>query len=334
MFPLRHGEAVRQTRRLSLSRSLRETAHPEANGLGPLSKVLIAGLNGALSPQARALADLEDTLSSLYESSRGVWPKFRLSEEVFLSHLARHLGGEERLSEALQATRGPDLYLACACARGDKHAIAVLERDFLCDVPSALGRLRLSASQVDEIRQLVREKLLVGRRGAVPKIADYAGRGPLDSWIRVVAVRTALTFLRATRGAPVPTDDRLAERAVAQLATPTADPELDVIRARYAGEFKAAVEEALQKLAAHDRVVLRLHYVDGLNIDRIGAMFRVHRSTVARWIARTKETLLADARRSLMTRLKLTTAEFESLTAAMRSQLHVSIHRFLQREEA
>jgi RNA polymerase sigma-70 factor, ECF subfamily len=145
-------------------------------------------------------------------------------------------------------------------------------------------------------------------------------------------MRTALSFLRGRDGTPY-ADDALADRAVANMPAGTGDPELDVVRARYAGEFKAALEGALAKLQAQDRTVLRLHYVDGLNIDQIGGIYRVHRSTVARWIARTREGLLAEARQVLMTQLRLTTKEFQSLVAAMQSQIHLSIHRFLGHEE-
>jgi RNA polymerase sigma-70 factor (ECF subfamily) len=312
--------------------SLRQTALRETERLGPLSKVLVAGLSDTLSEQARSIGDLEELLDALYESSRAMWPGIHLSQKEFLSHLAKRLAGEPQLEQALHATRGPDLYLACASAKGNSRAITILERDFLRDIPSAVARLRLSKSTVDEIQQLVREKLLLGRGDAEPKIADYAGRGPLDNWVRVVAMRTALSFMRSRSGEPY-MDDALADRAVANMPAGSGDPELDIVRARYEGDFKAALEGVLSRLPAQDRTVLRLHYVDGLNIDQIGGIYRVHRSTVARWIAKTRERLLADAKQVLMTQLKLTTKEFQSLMTAMQSQLHLSIHRFLGREE-
>jgi transposase len=37
---------------------------------------------------------------------------------------------------------------------------------------------------------------------------------------------------------------------------------------------------------------LRYHHVDGLNIDEIGAIYRVHRVTAFRWLEKAKEQLV------------------------------------------
>ena len=41
----------------------------------------------------------------------------------------------------------------------------------------------------------------------------------------------------------------------------------------------------MQTLSAQERTVLRLHVLDGLGTDEIGALYKVHRTTVARWQA-------------------------------------------------
>ena len=97
--------------------------------------------------------------------------------------------------------------------------------------------------------------------------------------MRVAAVRAALDLMRAggaRNGGDVEPDD---------LASDESSPELDYVKERYAPQFKAAFQDALRALDSEQRNVLRLHVVEGLNIDEIGALFRVHRSTVARWIA-------------------------------------------------
>ena len=51
--------------------------------------------------------------------------------------------------------------------------------------------------------------------------------------------------------------------------------------------------------------------IDGMTITEIGALYRVHASTVARWIARSRQTILDQTRRLLRDRLRLGTQELE-----------------------
>jgi RNA polymerase sigma-70 factor, ECF subfamily len=297
--------------------------------VGPLSSVFVAALDPKVSHQAQALPDLEEQLRDTFDASRGVWPEIVVRDRDFVAHLAGCMAGEPNLQAALRAIRGPDLYLAFACATGKSTAIGIFERDLLREVRPALSRMRLDRSTVDDVKQLVRQKLLMPDGAAPPKIAEYAGRGPLESWVRVVAVRTALSLLRKS--------GKISERPLAESALRdvpgAADPEGDLVRSRYAGEFTAALEETLKSLPAHDRTILRLHFVDGLNIEQIGVIHRVHRSTVARWIARSRDALLEQTRSLLAKRLRLTESEFGSLMGAVRSQLHVSLHRVLGIED-
>ena len=88
-------------------------------------------------------------------------------------------------------------------------------------------------------------------------------------------------------------------------------------------------ETAVAALSARDRNLLRLDFIDGLNIDQIGAIHRVHRSIVARWIAQARESILLETQRLLRERLGLDNAEFNSLLALVKSELNLSIHRYL-----
>jgi RNA polymerase sigma-70 factor (ECF subfamily) len=259
-----------------------------------------------------------------------MWPGLDVDEQAFARHMGKHLAHEADFEAALHATRGPDLYLAYACSTGNAKAIRILEKDFLRGVPSAVRRLRLPKSSIDEVTQLVRHKLLLGDGGA-PKIADYAGRGPLESWVRVVAVRTALSLLRKRDGDHDAGNG--ADAALLNIAAPGHDPELGLVHARYAGEFRSALQSAFQTLSAQDRTILRLHFVDGLNIDQIGAIYRVHRATVARWIARSRQKLLEETKAALKAVLRLSSVEFESLMGAVRSQLHLSLSGLLGNRE-
>src|SRR5262249_49485390 len=160
-----------------------------------------------------------------------------------------------------------------------------------------------------------RAKLLVAEEGRAPKILDYSGRGPLAGWLRIAAIRTALDLTRRSG------NERPASSTDALLEVPAAieDPELEHIRARHRADFKAAFEAARRSLSKEDRNILRLHLVDGLNIDEIGGIFQVHRATAARWIARCREKVHDETRRLLVERLKIGDTELKSILGIVRS---------------
>ena len=249
------------------------------------------------------------------DRARAAWPDLELDESGFAAHVEeRREGGE---TAALYAG---DLWLAYGCARGSDEAVAAFDREVLSQTGLLLGRMQPTPQLIDDVRQALREKLLVAPPDGRPRIADYAGRGPLLAWVRVAAVRTALDLLRANGarggGGDVEPDD---------LARDEDSPELDYLKERYRPQFKAAFQSALRGLDSEQRNVLRLHVVEGLNIDEIGALFKVHRSTVARWIAAARQQVLAGARAELRANLGLSAGEFDSLAGVVRSQLDLSV---------
>ncbi len=224
--------------------------------------------------------------------------------------------------EGLAKVHLDDLFVACACAKKDNAALRFFEHEVLSAADGAVRGLDGSASFVDEVRQRVRAKLLVGSSDAPPRIAEYAGRGALVAWVTVAAVRTGLSLLRETKRAEKYAGDGWAEA----LALPdTGDVEIDYMKERYREQFQSGLIEACGKLPARDRTILRLHFVDGLNIDQIGVIYEVHRATVARWIAKCRTALLEATRQFLTEHLAVSPSEISSLDRLVRSQLDVSL---------
>ena len=59
-----------------------------------------------------------------------------------------------------------------------------------------IADFRRSPDFADEVRQLVREHLFLGRDGGTPHIADYGARGPLATWLGIVARHIAYNLIR------------------------------------------------------------------------------------------------------------------------------------------
>jgi RNA polymerase sigma-70 factor, ECF subfamily len=208
--------------------------------------------------------------------------------------------------------------------------VAAFDRDYMREVDIALARMRIGPPRLSDVKQLVRQRLFVGggTTGAptsAGKISEYGGRGDLRRWVRSVAVRTCLNELRKGKREVLVDDDHL----IAQHAITADDPEVEYMKRTYAAEFKAAFGEALGQLGPREQTLLRYHHVDGLNIDEIGAIYRVHRVTAFRWIEKAKDQLVKSTLEQLRTRLKLPTKELESVLRMIRSQIHLSLVRHL-----
>lgn len=286
----------------------------------------------ARTPDARwhLSPELERRLHELLDACRAVWPGLDVPADAFVRALAEHLPEDGDLDSRLSRMHCPDLYLAFACAGRDPAALAAFDRGVLGQVAPALRRMGLSASQIEEVIQVVRAKLLVpDQRGHPPLIATYAGRGALVGWVRTAARRAAMS-MRRDRDEQV-NDTGGAEKGPGVEGIPlSADVELDYIKKRYQVEFKQAVEDAIATLDAEQMRVLRFHYTDGLSIDRIGPLLSVHRATAARWIRAATDTVRAETRRLLHERLGLSPSELDSLADLVQSQLHLSSNLLLR----
>jgi RNA polymerase sigma-70 factor, ECF subfamily len=257
----------------------------------------------------------EGSFGVIHQAGRAAWPGLHVELDdlkAFVRSTGAQTGDLERLHAA-------DIYLACACSKGDPPALAAFEANYMVQVPSfLLGKG--SPSFVDEVAQQLRERLLVSQPGRPAQIGAYSGRGSLGSWLRIAALRTAANLRRHDRA------ENAAGTAAADVQLPRSDAELTLIKARYRSAFEAALSDALSALDTERRVLLRLHFLDGLSIDRLGAMFGIHRATAARRLAAAREALLLTTKKRVRERLRIGHRDLESLMGLVRSQLDVSLH--------
>jgi len=291
---------------------------------GPLSQAL---LSACARDRAAALAQvegLESTLRSIIAEARKAWPELPVGDEEFLRHLAPQLPADAP-ERAIASLHAADLFFALACLQGIPKATEELNRRIRVGPLAAIARQLGARAPIDEVHGRLLQRLLMADGGRGAKLAEYSGRGPLDAWLQVVALRVALN-LSAPNAREVPLDETL----LADDGPATGHPELDLLRARFRGDFRKAVHHAVAALSPRDRTVLRLSIVDGLNIDAIGRTFGVHRATVARWIAAAREQIIGATRDTLRANLKLKPTELDSLLGLADSQLDVSLSRILR----
>jgi RNA polymerase sigma-70 factor, ECF subfamily len=261
----------------------------------------------------------EQAVALAAAAGRRCHPRVVIAADDFARHAAQVGADVAGLGE-----HGADLYLACACALGDRQALAVFEKQLLPAVDGKLRGMGVGEEQLDEIRQGLRVRLLSDGQ---PRIASYAARGPLVAWLRIAATRLALNIVDGARLESA----RMAADGVAldRLITAAADPELEVVRGRFQAQFQRALDDSLAALYPRAKEVLRLHYLDGQNLEAIAAAYGVHRATVARWLVAIRSTVLANLRDRLRTTLHPTSSDFRSLAAALEDQLTISVDRLL-----
>lgn len=227
-----------------------------------------------------------------------------------------------------EPSHAADLALARACASGEPAAVAEVERRLRGELAGALSRVGLTRAEIDEVGQIVRERLLVARPGATPKIGDYSGRGAFLGWLRAVIVRAGIDHRRSRARAPDAPGSGEREgddEPLLRIGDASDDPEIETLRARYAAPFRAALADAIAALPPDERNALRLSVAEGLSVDAIGGLYGVHRATAARWIARARETIAEETRRLLLERLGLQPSEVDSLVRLCRSRVDIGI---------
>jgi RNA polymerase sigma-70 factor (ECF subfamily) len=266
------------------------------------------------------LLELDATLLDIIGSARETCPTFRVPREAFVAYLTARLPGDVPAPEALRQMHTADLYLACACALGDVQAFAAFDEQCLGHLDRVLWKMGLDADASAEVKQEIRRRVLVGD-GRPPEIVDYSGRGDLRSWVRVMAVRQALRRQERARRDVSVEDEELLQRIVAP-----DNPELDYAKGMYREEFKRAFEAALKALADRERTLLRQHYIDGLTIDELGHLYRVHRSTAARLLVRARTQVLEATRAEMMCHLDVQSQDLDSIMRMIRSQIEISLH--------
>lgn len=250
-------------------------------------------------------------------AARAAWPDIIFDAAALRQSLLAIATAADDPHQAIAALCVDDLYLAQACARGDAAAIARFDAEHLARVPAYLARHGARAD-ADELRQQLRERLLVARGAEPPRIAAYAGRGSLASWVRVAAVRAASNARRAERP-----HDELADEVPAAALTEV--PELRVMAGSYRAAFRAAFRTAFAALPVEDRTALRLHFLDGVTVRRLAPILGVSTATAGRRLLAAQHRLSEAVLAELAAAIDTPVAELESAVRAIVSRLDVSL---------
>jgi RNA polymerase sigma-70 factor (ECF subfamily) len=259
-----------------------------------------------------------DLVAAVWERARAAHPAIAIDDVALMSFA----GARTRSVAELAERHVEDLYLACACAAGDRAALVTLERDVLPGVARGLGGIASSDDMRREVVQMLREQMLVGE---TPGIAGYDGRAPLLVWLRVCAVRMGLRVAQREQRAEELDDDRLD-----QLAPGVPDPALALMQQLYGAQFRTAFRGATASLEPRERNLLRHAVLHALGIDQIAAIYHVHRATAARQIKQAREKLVAATRERMRVALGVGETELDSIFRVLVSMADITLREILE----
>ena len=267
---------------------------------------------------------LENALAASLAAAQATWPNVALDPVDYAVAVAeRSEAGMEPLA-ALALLQTSDIYLAVACAAHDAAALQYFERDCVALLPAILSTLVTPGAAMDEVRQLIRQRLLVGE-GGPPRIAAFSGRGALRGWFRAAALRLALNLQRGQSARPM--EIELGEHSPPALS----DAETAMARAQHHADFQASLKEALARLTSHQRMLLRWHFFEALPLSRIAELEGVSKATVSRWLSAVRHEVLTHTRDQLQHRLRVPESELSSLVGVLLEGANATLTDLLSR---
>lgn len=248
------------------------------------------------------------------------WPDLPSPDEAFVAAVEARAAHDGAGAPRLEELRVDDLFVVHHAVRGQARAVAHVT-SLVAGLRAALRRTGASEQAIADLCAELPADLLAEREGLPPRILGYSGRGPLGAWIRVVAVRTIVERRRKDRREPRSAGE-VGERAAA-----THDPELDLLRRRYADELTTAFAASFDRLDADERLLLQQHHVDGLSIDRLAVLHGVHRATAARRVAAARDALFEGVRDILRHELRIGDETFDSIVRLVKSEIEINLDR-------
>jgi len=178
-----------------------------------------------------------------------------------------------------------DVALVRRCLRGTRTAWDDFAREYqdvvVRAVRHALIRLcrRAPVQDVENVVQEIFSSLLEdsGRR-----LKQYSGRCSLKGWLRAVAMRRTVNYVRderRRRGRPL--DEHLL--FIPESRRSEADETM--------AERIRRLDASLDRLNVRDRLVLRLYYLDGVPLKSIAVLLGVSRNTIWPMVTRARQRL-------------------------------------------
>lgn len=249
-----------------------------------------------------------------------------------------------RFIDELQAD---DLCLIIACELGDENSWNELVERFTPTVRSAARSASANEDAAEDLAQSIWAELFGIRNRkdgkSSSKLAYYSGRGSLAGWLRAVVAQLAVdTYRRQSRLVQTEEDadlERLSHEASAhegQQVVPASllqNPEQTIANRFAEADLQAALRDAVGRLSAPDRLLVKLYYFDELRLREAGAVLGVHEATASRRLTRVHAELRKMVAEILVNEKGWTKAEAEMSFAELARTVDADLETLLTKQE-
>lgn len=282
-----------------------------------LASTFAQGWQGTLDPSEAP--QLDAALRERWARGRAAWPEVPLEAGPFAAYVGERAPAQSAPVAATSEFRAAEAFLACACTIGLPSAIRAFEASILSSLDVFLGPLQ-RPDVVDETRRQLLDQLFVSAPSRPAKITRYGGRCALTTWVRVAALRVALSIVEENAdGGPFDAD------ADADAVARSAYSELSRVPLEEQGEFLRAFRQAMSDLPERTRTMLRFTHVERLTPARLGAIYGVARTDAFGWVERAHDEVLASTRVRLLARIDVSAMECESMLRLMKTDVHATL---------
>lgn len=249
-----------------------------------------------------------------------------------------------RFIDELQAD---DLCLIIACELGDENSWNELVERFTPTVRSAARSASANEDAAEDLAQSIWAELFGIRNRkdgkSSSKLAYYSGRGSLAGWLRAVVAQLAVdTYRRQSRLVQTEEDadlERLSHEASAhegQQVVPASllqNPEQTIANRFAEADLQAALRDAVGRLSAPDRLLVKLYYFDDLRLREAGEVLGVHEATASRRLTRVHAELRKMVSEILVNEKGWTKAEAEMSFAELARTVDADLETLLTKQE-
>lgn len=213
-------------------------------------------------------------LSKVPEGGRGVpgeWPRHSLEFPVEKNHKYYH---DKRVHDVLPYPE--DFDLAQRCLEGQKSALEELQKTYR---PIVIGYFRkhgASETEAVEMTDSLWTDLISERKNRRPRLANYAGKAALGSWLYPLVVNR----LKARRDKEK-TENKVVEKGLEFENLPAAAEE-EGCEPVLIELMREAIEFGFRECPAEDLVKLQLSRFDELHLEELALMFGCSTSKIGR----------------------------------------------------
>lgn len=245
------------------------------------------------------------------------------------------------IKEFTDALNADDLCLIIACEKNDETAWSELVAKYDSTVKSAARKFSGNTEDAEDLASSIWAELYGLKETAEgarrSKLGYYSGRGSLAGWLRAVVSQLAVDeFRKQSRFVQIEETrefENLANESSrensgnAKIVSHAENPEEVFAERETSRDVSNALKEAIKRLEAEDKLILKLYYFDNLKLKEIGAALGFHEATASRKLDRIQANVRKSVEKILVAEKGWQAEEVKRHLAETASKLDLSVEK-------